>query len=63
MALKAERAYALRVLPGAVFDAIRAAIVHRTVADVERAAAIVLGFGLTSAGYLAATLNPVAEAG
>lgn len=58
MALKAERRYALRVLPRAVLEALRAAIAHGTMADVERASAIVVGFALTSVGYIMGTLFP-----
>lgn len=62
MALKTERRYAARVLPRAVLSAVRAAFVNRAAADFERAAAIVLGFGLTSAGFLIGALVPAGTA-
>ena len=62
MALKTERAYALRVLPRAMLTAVRAAAVNRSVAGIERATAILLGFCLTSAGYVMGTLLSAATA-
>jgi O-antigen biosynthesis protein len=55
--LSAERGYALRVLPAGVARGVRDALRHGDGAAARRAAAIVLGFAATAAGYLVGRLR------
>jgi glucosyl-dolichyl phosphate glucuronosyltransferase len=52
LGLAAERAYTLRILPTGITQGLVDTFLHRDVTGVARAAAIIAGLGLTTAGYL-----------
>lgn len=55
--LSSERSYALRTLPLGVVRGLRDAVVHRDLAGLARAGAIVIGLGTTAAGYAAGRVS------
>jgi GT2 family glycosyltransferase len=55
--LASERTYALRTLPRGVARGLRDAVVHRDLAGLARAGAIVIGLGTTAAGYAAGRVS------
>jgi len=56
-ALSTERRYVTTILPSGIARGVRDAVTHRDMAGLVRAAAIVAGVAITTAGYAAGTLQ------
>jgi len=54
--LSSERAYTFRTLPMGIIDGMKDALLHRKLAGLARAGAIVTGLALTTSGYLVGKL-------
>jgi GT2 family glycosyltransferase len=57
-ALSSERAYMLRALPPAIARGIIDAAFHRDLRGLARAATVIVGLGLATAGYVTALIGP-----
>jgi hypothetical protein len=55
--LASERTYMLHTLPRAIMHYLIAALLHQDLAGLARGAAIVIGLGVTTAGYLVGSVS------